>query len=59
MTAVSNALARLRTLFGDPLFVRSSKGMLPTPLALFWHARYHRDPANQWLRDRFVGLFSD
>ncbi|ODV41787.1 LysR family transcriptional regulator [Cupriavidus sp. UYMMa02A] len=32
--AVSNALARLRTLLGDPLFVRSSKGMLPTPLAL-------------------------
>ncbi len=32
--AVSNALARLRTLLGDQLFVRSSKGMLPTPLAL-------------------------
>ncbi|MCY1297197.1 PCP degradation transcriptional activation protein [compost metagenome] len=31
--AVSNALARLRTLLGDQLFVRSSKGMLPTPLA--------------------------
>lgn len=31
--AVSNALARLRTLLGDELFVRSSKGMLPTPLA--------------------------
>src|SRR5437016_2240900 len=31
--AVSNALARLRTLVGDQLFVRSSKGMLPTPLA--------------------------
>jgi len=26
---------------------------------LFWHARYHRDPANQWLRKEFVGLFSD
>ena len=31
--AVSNALARLRKLPGDPLFVRTTAGMLPTPLA--------------------------
>lgn len=31
--AVSNALARLRGLFGDPLFVRTPAGMDPTPLA--------------------------
>ncbi|SDC69870.1 transcriptional regulator, LysR family [Cupriavidus sp. YR651] len=31
--AVSNALARLRRTFGDELFVRSAKGMLPTPFA--------------------------
>ena len=31
--AVSNALARLRGLFGDPLFVRTPRGMNPTPLA--------------------------
>jgi DNA-binding transcriptional LysR family regulator len=31
--AVSNALARLRRALGDPLFVRSSSGMLPTPVA--------------------------
>lgn len=31
--AVSHALARLRTHFNDPLFERSGKGMLPTPLA--------------------------
>ena len=36
---------------------------LPTPMAdfsieLFWHARLHRDPANQWLRRRIVELFS-
>ncbi len=31
--AVSNALARLRRIFDDDLFVRSAKGMLPTPLA--------------------------
>src|ERR1700745_11286 len=31
--AVSNALARLRALFGDPLFVRTASGMEPTPFA--------------------------
>lgn len=31
--AVSNALARLRKLFNDPLFIRTGKGMKPTPTA--------------------------
>jgi DNA-binding transcriptional LysR family regulator len=31
--AVSNALARLRNMFGDELFVRTSAGMVPTPYA--------------------------
>jgi DNA-binding transcriptional LysR family regulator len=31
--AVSNALARLRALFGDPLFVRTASGMDATPFA--------------------------
>ena len=31
--AVSHALARLRDLFGDPLFVRRGQEMIPTPLA--------------------------
>lgn len=30
--AVSNALARLRRIFDDPLFVRTPEGMKPTPL---------------------------
>lgn len=30
---VSNALARLRRVFGDPLFVKTSRGMTPTPFA--------------------------
>lgn len=32
--ALSAQLARLRALFGDPLFVPSHRGMTPTPLAL-------------------------
>ena len=31
--AVSNALARLRDLFNDELFIRTSRGMIPTPVA--------------------------
>ncbi|MFO1415497.1 MAG: LysR family transcriptional regulator [Burkholderiales bacterium] len=31
--AASHALARLRTLLGDPLFVRTSRGIVPTPYA--------------------------
>jgi len=31
--AMSSALARLRRTFGDPLFVRTGRGMLPTPYA--------------------------
>jgi DNA-binding transcriptional LysR family regulator len=31
--AVSNALGRLRAAFDDPLFVRTAKGMTPTPAA--------------------------
>lgn len=32
--AVSNALRRLREMLGDPLFVRSGRGLAPTPRAL-------------------------
>jgi DNA-binding transcriptional LysR family regulator len=33
-SAVSNALARLRAMFGDPLVTRSGKGLAPTPMGL-------------------------
>src|SRR5260221_1528581 len=42
--AVSNALARLRAVFGDPLFVRTSGGMDATPFA-----RELPDPVRQAL----------
>src|SRR5262245_25665553 len=32
--AMSNALARLRDVLGDPLFVRHGKRLVPTPAAL-------------------------
>lgn len=33
-SAISNSLARLRALLGDPLVVRSGRGLVPTPRAL-------------------------
>ncbi|AXC12282.1 hypothetical protein ACPOL_2980 [Acidisarcina polymorpha] len=32
-SAVSNSLARLRSLLGDPLVIRSGRGIVPTPHA--------------------------
>jgi DNA-binding transcriptional LysR family regulator len=43
--AISHALARLRELFDDPLFMRQGKGMIPTPLA-----RVMIDPVRQSLQ---------
>ncbi|ANH67395.1 LysR family transcriptional regulator [Mitsuaria sp. 7] len=43
--AMSAALSRLRTLFGDPLFLRSAQGLLPTP-----KAREMAEPISQALQ---------
>jgi len=40
--AVSNALARLRDVIGDPLLVRSGRGLVATPRALALAAPVHR-----------------
>ena len=29
------------------------------PINVFWHARNHREPANQWLRQVVVDEFAD
>lgn len=29
------------------------------PINLFWHAKYHRDPANRWLRQMLFDRFSE
>ena len=43
---VSGMLARLRTLFNDPLFVRTPHGLLPTP-----RAQALAPSLKQWLAD--------
>lgn len=51
--AMSAALSRLRTLLGDPLFLRSAEGLLPTP-----RARDLAGPVSQALRQIESALVS-
>ena len=44
--AVSHALARLRALLGDQLFVKTSDGMVPTPRALRLHRQVRQALSN-------------
>jgi len=50
-SAISKALGRLRSQFNDPLFLRVSKGLVPTPFA----ERLQR-PLHDWL-ETAAGLF--
>ena len=50
-SAVSKALARLRAQFDDPLFLRVSKGLVPTPFA-----QRLQQPLREWL-ETAAGLF--
>jgi DNA-binding transcriptional LysR family regulator len=50
-SAISKALSRLRSQFNDPLFLRVSKGLVPTPFALRL-----KQPLHDWL-ETAAGLF--
>ena len=50
-SAISKALSRLRAQFNDPLFLRASKGLVPTPFA-----RHLQQPLHDWL-ETATGLF--
>ncbi len=50
-STVSNALARLREQLGEPLFQRTSRGMVPTP-----HAHTLYGPVRQALHLLRIGL---
>jgi DNA-binding transcriptional LysR family regulator len=43
-----------------PLKIMPPPVKLPTyDPRLFWHERFHRDPANRWLRNQYIELFGD
>src|SRR4029077_2877976 len=68
--AVSHALTRLRSVFEDPLFIRQSRGVAPTPVADVIYARLRGAltsvrvdviesrgfEANPWRRDFFFAI---
>lgn len=59
LVVMSNRLARE---FAEmiPLKIMLPPTKLPNyTVSLFWHERFHRDPANQWLRQLHIELFSD
>jgi len=43
----------------DLVAVRHPANLPEIAISLFWHARYHRDPANRWLRQLIFDHFSD
>ena len=51
--AVAESFARMAGLRVAPLPLP----MASVDLKQYWHARFHRDPANQWLRAMFLGEF--
>jgi len=41
-----------------PLVLKPVPLQLPTfEIALYWHDRFHRDPANQWLRELIADTY--
>ncbi len=43
----------------DLVYVRHPAQLPEIAINLFWHARYHRDPANRWLRQMLFDQFGD
>lgn len=53
---------RVATAYAEmlPLKIMPPPVKLPTyDPRLFWHERFHRDPANRWLRGLYIELFGD
>jgi DNA-binding transcriptional LysR family regulator len=62
----TDLLATIPKRLGDVLQGRGEFRIFPVPFALpeydvkqHWHARYHQDPGNQWLRNGVSELLSD
>ena len=64
LVAGSNLLIMAPKRLADFFAAQLPIKILPAPIeiptmcvAVYWHERYHRDPANKWLRQTFVKLF--
>lgn len=43
----------------DLVYVPHPVKLPPISINLFWHAKYHKDPANQWLRSTLFEMYAD
>lgn len=43
----------------DLIYVPHPAPLPEIAIKMFWHAKYHRDPANRWLRQLLFEMFSD
>jgi len=59
VATVTETFAKRSAAFFGLRSIRHPFDLPEVQINLFWHARYHRDPASQWLRNEFVRLFSD
>lgn len=59
VATVTETYARRSATYFGLKYIKHPFDLPEIQINLFWHARYHRDPANQWLRNQFVELFSD
>ena len=64
IVANSDLLAVVPRRLADAFAARVPIRVLPLPVALpqfdiriYWHERYHNDPAIRWMRSAFVDLF--
>lgn len=59
IATVTEKFAQRSTQYFGLKYARHPVDLPEIQINLFWHARYHRDPANQWLRSLVFELFSE
>lgn len=58
LATVPEEFAQRGTAFFGLKYVAHPIKLPEIQINIYWHARYHRDPANQWLRALFIDTFS-
>lgn len=57
LATVPESFAKRSARHFDLAYLPHPISLPPIEIGLFWHAKYHRDPANQWLRGVIAELF--
>jgi DNA-binding transcriptional LysR family regulator len=59
VATVPERLAKALVTPFDLVYVKHPATLPEIAINLFWHAKFHRDPANEWLRRLIVRIHSD